>query len=359
MRRALVLVHLWLGLAAGLYVCLVCINGAALVFRLDLQRSLHPHLFTATTPGPPADPATIMDAVARAYPGQHLAGVDAPSSGRPTYLAYVTRGDEFLTLLLDPVTGAVLGALPQRTWVRTLQRLHFDLLAGRTGRTVNGVGACVLFVLCATGLAIGWPGARSWWRGLVVDPRRSGRRVVWELHRAAGAWSALFLLMWAITGLAYTFPQGFRSVVSQVSPITAARAPTVPAAPTASRPLSWRTLVANARLGRDGQFVARVVAPATGRGALLVMFADRQPTPVGAELASVYVDPFTGRVLSAPPSARTLGDRVLAWVTPLHVGGVGGRAGQVVWALVALVPSLLLATGAISWWLRVRRQAVR
>ena len=68
----------------------ISVTGAALVFRIDLQRAAHPHLFTPRAEGPLADPVTIMESVSRAYPDQRLSGVDAPTTGRPTYLAYVT-----------------------------------------------------------------------------------------------------------------------------------------------------------------------------------------------------------------------------------------------------------------------------
>ena len=86
----------------GLYIFVVCATGAALVFRIDMQRALHPDLFTPSAEGPPADPVAIMDSVTRAYPGEKLSGIDAPTTARPTYLAYTSSGDRFRTLLLDP-----------------------------------------------------------------------------------------------------------------------------------------------------------------------------------------------------------------------------------------------------------------
>ena len=152
MRRVLFQVHLWVGLIAGVYVLVISVTGAALVFRIDLQRAMHPHLFTPRTAGALADPVTIMESVSRAYPGHNLSGVDAPTTARPTYLAYVTTPGQFATVLIDPVSAEVLGELPENSMVRTLQDLHYDLLAGRTGRTVNGVGAAAVLVMGITGV---------------------------------------------------------------------------------------------------------------------------------------------------------------------------------------------------------------
>jgi uncharacterized iron-regulated membrane protein len=353
MRRLLFQVHLWLGVLAGVYVAVISVTGAALVFRIDMQRALHPELFTPSAAGPLADPVAVMESVSRAYPQHRLSGVDAPTTVRPTYLAYVTSGAEFRTVLIDPVTTAVLGELPDHPVIRTLQNLHYNLLAGRAGRTVNGVGAFGILALCATGLVIWWPGATGMKRGLVVDFSRDGRRITWELHRAIGGWSVAFIALTAVTGLSLVFPAGFRSVVSRVSPLTVARSPQ--SGPPANPVPPWPEMIEQARTYAAGRPVARVVLPMSERGAFLVMFADGSPTPAGSELQPIYLDQYTGGRLSATAAPRTWGDAVMARMTPLHVGGVGGQAGRVAWFLLGLAPAVLYVTGMLVWGRRVVR----
>lgn len=103
-RRVLFQLHLWIGVITGLYIAVVCTTGAALVFRIDLQRALRPDLFTPKASGPPAHPADIMDSVKRAFPDDRVSGVDAPTTGRPTYLAYSSQGTRFRTLPRRPGT---------------------------------------------------------------------------------------------------------------------------------------------------------------------------------------------------------------------------------------------------------------
>jgi uncharacterized iron-regulated membrane protein len=354
-RRALFQAHLWLGVITGLYIFVVCVTGAALVFRIDMQRALHPDLFTPSAVGPQADPVAILDSVARAYPGESVSGIDAPTTGRPTYLAYTSRGTRFRTLLLDPVTATMLGELADTTFVRTLQDLHFDLLGGRTGRIVNGVGAIVLTFMCITGMVIWWPGRSSWRRSLVIDWRRSWRRITWDVHSATGFWTVAFVLMWAVTGIYFAFPAAFRATVNQISPITSAQIPQ--SGPRDGRePLTWRSLVDAAMQHAPDQYVARIVLPSNENSAVLVQFAPVRPTPLGADLNSVYLDQYSGaRVNPAATPTRTAGDIVMTWVAPLHVGTFGGNGIRVTWLLLGLAPPLLFVTGFIMWWTRVVR----
>ncbi len=354
--------HLWVGILTGLYIAVVSITGAALVFRIDLQRALHPQLFTPAAAGPLLDAASVLEKLRDIYPDGQIAGVDAPTTGRPTYLAYVGQGGRFLTLLLDPVSGQVLGELPERSIIRTLQELHFNLLAGRTGRAVNGAGALCLLIMCVTGAIIWWPGRGKVRRSLTVDRRRSWKRINWELHGAVGAWSAAALMMWAVTGLSFTFPAAFTATVNAVSPITTRTAPqSGPAAAVTTATPSWRTLIEQAQRRMPGQFVARVVVPSAERAAFLVMFSPVSPTRLGsADLAPVYLDQFSAEVLAEPPQGgRTIGDIVMAWVTPLHVGGFGSIGLRLLWLMLGLTPPLLFATGVIMWWARVVKPRLR
>jgi uncharacterized iron-regulated membrane protein len=359
LRRTLFQVHLWLGVTTGLYILVVCATGAALVFRIEMQRGLHPHLFTPSARGSLADPVAVMESVARAYPGDTVSGVDAPTTARPTYLAYASSGTRFRTLLLDPVTATILGELPETSFVRTLQELHFDLLGGRTGRIVNGIGAAVLTLMCLTGLVIWWPGRTNWRRSLVVDPRRNWKRITWDLHSATGFWTAALILTWAVTGFYFAFPSTFRSVINRMSSITVARTPQ-----SSSRngrdPLAWRVLVDEARRHAPGQHVARVVVPSNDRAAFLVMFSPVAPTPLGADLLAIYLDQYSGAaVTEKTPGQRSVGDIIMAWVAPLHVGNFGGIGVRVAWLIFGLAPPLLFVTGFIMWWTRVVNAAHR
>jgi uncharacterized iron-regulated membrane protein len=357
-RRALFQVHLWIGVLAGLYIFVVCLTGAALVFRIDMQRALHPDLFTPRVEGPPANPVDVMETVTREYPGEQLSGVEAPTTARPTYLAYAGTGDRFRTLLLDPVSAELLGELSDRSFVRTLQDLHFDLLAGRTGRIVNGVGALFLLAMTVTGLVIWWPGRSKWRRSLTVDFRRQWKRVNWDLHSVIGIWTVLLVMMWAVTGVYFAFPAAFRSTVNRISPITVTRAPrSIQAQAGRAAAPAWRALLDQARRHAPGQHVARVVVPSSPSAAFLVMFSSQRPTPAGsADLTPVYLDQYTGELLAqTPPGDRTAGDLIMAWVAPLHVGNFGGLGVRIAWLVLGLSPPMLFVTGFIMWWTRVVR----
>ncbi len=353
LRRTLFQVHLWLGITAGLYLCLVSITGAALVFRIDVQRALHSELLVPPSTGPTVDVALVLETLRGAYPTARIAGVDAPTSSRPSYLAYVMDDHGFRSVLIDPTNAQVLGELPEQSVMRTIQDLHFNLLAGKTGAIVNGIGAICLLLLCITGCVIWWPGRR----GLTVRWRAGWPLRLRDIHSVVGFWALLLMAMWAATALQFIFPKQFRAAVDFVSPLTQVAAPRSDrsrAAEGFDEP-NWQSMIARAASSLPDQFVARVVIPSREDDAFQVLFASEQPTPAGTrDLTTIYLDQYSGEPLP-PPTAQpsTAGDILVAWARPIHTGNFGGIAVKVIWLAVGLAPLLLFVTAILTWWRRI------
>ena len=153
---------------------------------------------------------------------------------------------------------------------------------------------------------------------MTIDFTQTRPLVLWEMHRAIGIWSVLLILMWAITGMYFAFPSFARSLITSVSPLTPNRVPASSAPMAGATAPSWREMIAIAQREHPGGHVARVVLPFGDRGAFLVMFADRSPTPAFAQLDSVYLDRLSGARLRTdvtPPHDRRH-DRALDGARP-------------------------------------------
>jgi len=344
-RRALFQVHLWLGIAAGLYISLVSVTGAALVFRIDLQRAVHSSLLLPRAPGINVEIPEVLRQLEAFYPRSRIYGVDAPTTSRPVYLAYVSDPASFRTVLIDPSDGRVLGELPDDSPIRTLQELHFSLLGGEVGRRINGIGAICLLLLACTGAMI-------WWQ------RDAGRWGLRELHAKVGIWSVLVLALWAMTALSFTFPKAFRATINAVLPLSKS------VTPPQSDPYqvregemhpSWESIIERSSWLLPGHYIARVVLPSSPTDAVQVLLTSSRPTPADTrKFETLYVDQYTGSLLEANGATELgAGDKVLEWVGPLHVGSFGGPGVKILWTILGLAPPLLFCTAFITWWRRV------
>jgi uncharacterized iron-regulated membrane protein len=226
LRKAIFQIHLWSGIGIGLYVLLVSVTGSILVFRNELYTAAtRPPVIVAET-GPRLTDEELSAAAARAHRGYSVVRVARTRAANQAVAIELTRGSTVINRLFDPYTGKDLGStVPLGIWlVSRLIVLHDDLLAGRTGRTVNGAGALLLLVLLFTGMVVWWPGIRTWRRSLTVHRKAGWRRVTWDLHSMLGFWTLAVILMFALSGAYLGIPHPFDQLADWLEPPTDANA---------------------------------------------------------------------------------------------------------------------------------------
>ena len=351
-RRALFHVHRWLGVGAALYVLLIGLTGAAVVFRPEMQRAAYPAFFAPdrSASEQTADVRAVLSELKSRYPGYNLAGIDWPTYRRDSFLAYLSSGNAFRTVFLHPVSGEVIGELPYDR-IRWLQDLHIELLGGRTGRRLNGIGAMALMLMCLSGLVLWWPGLPRWRSSLWVSRGRGWTRANRDLHGAVGFWISALLLVWSTTGVSFTAPQLFRSAVNAVLPVTVITSPTSRPATTSATGLEAEAFIARALRDVPGAQLARLVWPSTERAAVLVVMARRVHGDADtSDEVLLWFDRYTGeRLQIRDQQMRSSGDAVMAWIEPLHAGSFGGWPIKVLWSACGLGLPLLVVSGLIMW----------
>ena len=218
-RRALFQIHLWTGIGVGLYVLMISITGSAIVYRREITRLAWTVPAVVPT-GPLMSVEALSAVVKKANPRFDVVSVKL--SDKPDRAAQVvmSRGQRRRERVFDPYTGKDLGDVATtEPWLlyKTVQ-LHDDLLGGRTGRLVNGVGALLFTALCITGAVIWWPGTARWKRSLMLHRKVGWQRFNWDLHSVMGFWVFAFLFIWAISGLYLSFPEPFSNFVDYIQP---------------------------------------------------------------------------------------------------------------------------------------------
>ena len=220
LRKALFQVHLWTGIGVGLYILAISVSGSAIVFRHELAKLLVPSTKVVVS-GHRMSVNELTEVVHKAYPKFEITRVWPSRRPDTAVEIWLTRDGRRRERLFDPYTGKNLGeALPyEPRLVEWLVAFHDDLLGGRRGRVVNGVGALFLVLLCLTGAIIWWPGTERWRHSLFVRPSVGWRRFTWDLHSATGFWMFAFVLMWAVSAVYLAFPEPFNNLVDFLQPL--------------------------------------------------------------------------------------------------------------------------------------------
>jgi len=213
-RQFLLKAHLWVALSLSIYLVVISLSGSAVVFRRELSVWLVPRQVPSTEIAA-LEGEALESAVERAYAEHVVVAISQQrGEGRPIYVNLERDGAESQRLF-DPHAGADMGdsfPWPLRT-VEWLVDLHDNLLAGQTGRRLNGVGGAFLLFLVLSGLILWWPGRRRWLAGLFVGRPTMARPFVWQLHSALGIWSFGLLLIWGLTAVYFAWPGPFEAVI--------------------------------------------------------------------------------------------------------------------------------------------------
>ena len=226
LRRALFQLHLWSGIVLGIYIFVMSVTGSVLVYSNELYRAATPSPIISTDTAPRLSDAQLAQAAKHVYQGYDVERLTRPRNPDQAVDVWLRRGHESKKRLFDPRSGADLGdSVSTSIWLvsKTLE-LHDDLLAGRSGRKVNGIGAGSLLLLAGTGLAIWWPGIKSWRRSLVLHRGVGWKRSIWHLHSMAGFWSFAFIVVFGLSGIYLSFPEAVQDFADWLQTPTPANA---------------------------------------------------------------------------------------------------------------------------------------
>jgi len=363
LRRLSSWIHLYGGLALGALLIVISVSGSALVFKDTLDRWLRPDLLRVEPGTERVSLNQVVEAAWTAHPEARPRLLEMPRDEAAPITVRLADGPH---VYVDPYRGTVLGArAPDAGVMNTLSHLHIYLLAGDTGFLLVGVTGLLLVVLTLTGLVLWWPRRlRALGAALRMSWQHGAPRFNYDLHRAGGFYTTVFLLLTTLTGTAFVFYPTTQQLISTLTAST----PWPPPAPTVEAP---------ADSSRD--------LAALDYEAALQTSLDRLP---GAEASFVYVPqeptaPLTVRLRTPPewhPNGRSFvylsptleqrpdpvlrvddareapgGAQLLQTFYPLHVGAVGGGLVQWLYVLLGLSPAVLSVTGTIIWYRRWRR----
>lgn len=395
MRSTLLAAHRWVGLVLAAFLVLAGLTGSLMVWVEELDALASPGLFEAAAPGPAAerlDPLEVRERVQSLYPEARVAMV--PLDARPGR-ALVLRlaplpgagplpNDQ---VFVDPYTGRILG---ERRWgdlsqgvrnlVPFLYRLHYSLALGVIGEKLFGIVALLWTIDCFVGAWLTFP-PRTAGRGTWLARWRHAWQVRWsggsyrlnfDLHRAAGLWLWVVLVVIAWSSVAFNlWAEVYDPLMRGAFPNQPGREALAPASQTSVPPaLTWHDARRIGRRLMDEQ--ARQHDFRVQRETLLVhdpccgprghyRYQVQSSRDIRDRWGSTQVvfDADTGEFLQLwLPTGAASGDTIRMWLTSLHMAAVGGLPYRLFMTVVGLLVPMLAVTGVVIWARKRRGRSV-
>ncbi len=343
-------IHLVAGLFAALWVVILGVTGALLVFENEIDRALNPKISYVTPQGQPIALDELVSRQLAQHPGWELVRVGLPL--RADLSTRIEIGDpkthEGIELAVNRYTGEVLGDSDHANhFMDRVRQFHTRLLLGNVGSVVLWFSAVAMTMLSITGVML-------WWKRKRFAPCSAQGVVYWiDLHGAIGIYCALFAFIFAITAIRPIPPPLVMKV--PFGPI-----PRVTAAAGATR-LSVAQMISVAERELQGARVEWLGR--TGDGPLAPMiFSLRYPEDRSEHPRSfVFLDPYTGAVLRKTDLHQLTAAAKFAWEwdMEIHTGAIFGMPTKILAVIFSAVIPLLGLTGPVIWWMKRQRGVLR
>lgn len=383
-RRTLWRWHFFAGLFCLPFVAFLSLTGAVYLFKPQIDDWIdwrYDHLPIALSPSPERDVQAALSAVPQ---GAFLA-YELPRTLQSAARVLVSKPDgEAVRVYVDRNTHTVLKTvLEENRFERLVFRLHGQLLLGNVGSVIMEMVASWTIVLIVTGVLLWWPRHQRGLAGIVYPRLGTKGRTRWrDLHAVTGVWTSIFLVLFLVSGLPWSFVWGhtLQSVENTVGRLTSVKDWEIGAVPVAAviaghplgqpqKPPAKENMdmpgmdmpAASTAFAEGGGIsgldtVVRTAStlslPApviiTPSGSLWTVRSDTQNRPLRE---SVTVTPDGHVVKQETFAEKGLMDRIIGYGVAAHEGQLFGKMNQAVNLLVAM-GLLMMSSAATVLWLK-------
>ena len=381
-------IHLYLSLAAGLVILVCCLTGAVLVFEKDLQMALNKDRYyveqgttrlgldqlaagiKASHPQFKINGVKVYDDPTRSVEfnvapkpkkdkGEQKAAAPAAAGGKEKGAAPKGRQPGF-TLFVNPYTGQVLEQYSYReTFFYQVFALHRWLLGGEgsIGKYIVGVSTLIFLFILLTGIILWWPRTRTIMKQrLSIKWDANWKRINHDFHLVFGFYSAIFLFIFAFTGLAWSFEWFNKGIYTVTGSSMKPPAPPKSDYVAEAKPISFDKALAATRTVYPQASFYNLSAPKDSTEAYTVSALGLDPAHESATDA-VYLDQYSGTVLGQLPFAeRSTGAKARSFFKPVHTGSIWGTPSKIIAFIVCLLGVTFPITGTIMWINRIRKK---
>jgi uncharacterized iron-regulated membrane protein len=346
-RNFIFYIHSTAGLFSGLFILLMSLSGAALVFHENVDALQKPMIGPGKVPAKILSVDSCYQVVKHNYHGAMVSSCIIAQNDRQAfsftiYDSSYETGKKALQLFIHPVTGNILqsrgGSDNFMSW---LSKFHNSFHLGKTGEWLLGFFALVFLLSIITGFIL----FRKKIAAVLLFRRPAYKKN--NLHQVIGVWALLFNLMIAVTGFwmqRYVFKKEFYQSYNYT--------PVVKASP----PLSFNFDSAYTAIKkRYPDFTAAVIYFAQSNSGKTAVYGSRASNAYihSKKFAdAIMLDSAGGIAKTRMIDENTAGDKYDIINSQLHMGRYGGWGIKIIYFVFGLTGALLSITGFLLWWRR-------
>jgi len=367
-KKFLFQIHWFLGISAGLILSIMGVTGAIYSYDQQILKWVNTDSYVVQVQSSPKlTPAQLYQHFTTIQPEIKINSITIAKDPTASSVVNIEKEGERrgYNMMVNPYTAQVLPEVQGRKLLLLIQQIHRNLTAGEFGKQITGACALMLIYFVLSGLYLRWPKKHSARQWLAVKPKLKGRNFIWDLHAVVGTWVIVFYLLFAFTGLYWSYDwwrSGMFKVLGVEQPKMQGHSGSgrnkdqLPKIQLDNAQLitalnqTWSGF--NNQIGRDYSTLT-VNLPKKDDGKIELSFVDATPQHERARNQAVYNYKTANIEKMELYEDKKLNQKIMSSMLPVHRGSFFGPVYQFVAMLASLAMPLFFITG---WMLYLKRR---
>lgn len=381
-KKILFQIHWFLGITAGLILSIMGVTGAIYSYDQQILKWVNSDSYVVQAESTPKlTPAQLYQHFNTTQPEIKINSITIAKDPTASSTVNIEKEGERrgYNMMVNPYNAQVLPDVKGRKLLLLIQQIHRNLTAGEVGKQITGACALMLIYFVLSGLYLRWPKKHSARQWLAVKPKLKGRNFIWDLHAVVGTWVIVFYLLFACTGLYWSYDwwrSGMFKVMGVEQPKPQGHGPTPQNrgmqqnkrsehnTDKKSEPQLDNTQLItalnqtwsgfNSQVGRDYSTLT-LSLPKKDDGKIELSFVDATPQHERARNQAIYNYQIGTIEKMELYEDKKLNQKIMSSMLPVHRGSFFGPIYQFVAMLASLAMPLFFVTG-LMLYLKRRKQ---
>ena len=402
MKKIIRTIHLYLGLASGLVIAVVCLTGAILVFEKEWVETIYRERYFVAKQKEDARRTLdeIVGYVQKRFPEANINSLKIYRNADRTIEIYYTdktgqqqikakyenpagkaidqvcpdasikqkeknggndtrkkeKRKEVKQLFLDPYSGNIVASVNiSNSFFKQVEMLHRRLLLGEVGNQVVKISVVLFVVILLTGIVLWWPKNRNLLRQrLSWKINASWKRINHDWHVVTGFYTSIFLLVIALTGLTFAY-KWLGNGIFKITGSSELR-PAPPKLDTEKiLPFPYERIFRKVKESDPEAAYYQFKFPHEAGEAISVSLLQKERKNENARDV-LYFDAAGNLVGRTNFNDLNVGHKFKSIMLPIHKGNLGGLFSKVLAGICALAGFTFPFTGLLLWLNRLKKK---
>ena len=370
--------HLCLGLIAGLLICFISITGVIYLFHREISMIPYQDIVNRESE---AKHLTNLEKLCFDFNeqyGQQPSAILIPEDKSKNLSIYGSkRGEDGVTAFADRDSGELIGRTTgkEAAFFHTIMGLHrwLGMDNYKLGRQFVGIATIIFIFMLISGIVLWWPKSKYQVKHkMSLRLSRNFNILNYKLHINYGFYSAIFLVILAITGICFTYDSVRNTVVNAFKTKSANTEiqnfvnekrihaemdktyAALLALPEEEKKVSYNDLIS--RSGEELNYNGDIRLSFPNRWSSNIEVRKTNTSNwLGAHLTDKVIFSKSGDLIGVSRfSDKKAYQQVSSLIKPIHTGDIMGMKSKIFYCFLVLLSAYLPISGFLLWWKRVR-----